>query len=622
MRIVFPVTRFLIKFQPMVWIVLPSLLLFVACDDGGQSPPQTAASFVDGIATVASPQDDDIDASVIATDAEDDVKGNGGVMHVEIGFRGIDPVIDAASAHRDLYNLPLVSEIHAGLMSISRDSVGMAKPELAESFVVRDDGRFYEFRLRKGLKFSDGSRLTASDVKWSWERALKKSTPWGRATDVFGSILGADAVAAGTVDDLIGVEVIDDKTLAVTLTAPRPDFQYLLSDPVASVLKRENVEKWHVSWTNDVFPSSLNGTYEKYSPMPFGEDNMPVGAGPFKLVEYLTQTEICSIARNEHYWGRPAHLDGVRYISAELYDTETAQEVDLHSISERAFFDERIDFVLVFDDRADDLLQKSKGTNTYVQSVESAPFTQFLVFNPAHPPFDDHHFRRALMAASNLEEMYAPLPVKWEHRLVPPSILHTLMPVNSLIADLESARSELTLSEYAENVGEHKSTFFTETAGFVIDRLQILFDVWRESLGFDVELRSIDTAELLFGLMDYGELPIREISISPLYPSPHAVLGSFVNVFGRSEPSAEFQEVEEMIAEASAEPDAATRSLKYRDIEQHILDQALALPLLVDWFNPEILVQPWVHNFNPPRFPGSAFHGVWFDDTAPDRALP
>ena len=48
-------------------------------------------------------------------------------------------------------------------------------PELVESYVVSNDHMVYEFTLCKNPKFSDGSALTAFDVKWSWERTLRKA---------------------------------------------------------------------------------------------------------------------------------------------------------------------------------------------------------------------------------------------------------------------------------------------------------------------------------------------------------------------------------------------------------------------------------------------------------------
>ena len=136
-----------------------------------------------------------------------------------IGCDAADPAYDHTLDTRAANSFTIVPEIHVGLFSLSPDG-SEVKLELAESHAVNDDFSSYEFLLRDGLKFSDGSALTAADVKWSWERALRVSEGNGRAGDVFGSIVGAGSVtvAGGEIE---GIEVVDDSKLKVRLSVPR-----------------------------------------------------------------------------------------------------------------------------------------------------------------------------------------------------------------------------------------------------------------------------------------------------------------------------------------------------------------------------------------------------------------
>ncbi len=77
-----------------------------------------------------------------------------------------------------------------------------------------------------------------------------------------------------------------------------------------------------------------------------------------------------------------------------------------------------------------------------------------------------------------------------------------------------------------------------------------------------------------------------------------------------------------MMSDAAAELDNAERQRKYEEIEQHILDQALAIPLQALDAHRDLLIQSWVHDLDFPRYHGSAFRDVWFDETAPERELP
>ena len=258
-----------------------------------------------------------------------------------------DPAIDFASDRPDLSSPSLVTEIHAELTRIVDDPVALFELELADSYNVDRAGTEYEFVLRNDLKFSDGSPLTAADFKWSWERALKKSDAGGRARDVFGLVEAAEAVILGDSEDISGVVVVDDRTLRINLTEPRADFPALLADPVASVLKKDNVLSWGIKWQNSG-ASTQSGR--------FGDYNMPVGAGPFRLVDYwhgITSAR-CPIARNPHYWGEPAYLDGV-WFRADLTEWERTDEgvwhtmpiEPMHFVREETDFEEMHQIILV-----------------------------------------------------------------------------------------------------------------------------------------------------------------------------------------------------------------------------------------------------------------------------------
>ncbi len=174
---------------------------------------------------------------------------NGGILMIDSNSCQIpDPAIDAATALQPMRVFTLANEIHAGLTKIVEDRGPRVEPELAESFSSKEDGRNFEFVLRKNLKFSDGTSMSASDVKWTWERALRKATADGRAIDVLGDIEGAAEVASGDSQKLRGIEVIDDRRLKVTLREPRAEFPMLLADPVASVLNPANVQRWDDVW--------------------------------------------------------------------------------------------------------------------------------------------------------------------------------------------------------------------------------------------------------------------------------------------------------------------------------------------------------------------------------------
>ena len=78
---------------------------------------------------------------------------------------GLDPTTASAAAIGEVVHYNVLE----GLTKINMD--GSVTPLLAESWSTDPDGKSYTFRLRKGVKFSDGEAFDASDVKFSFERA-------------------------------------------------------------------------------------------------------------------------------------------------------------------------------------------------------------------------------------------------------------------------------------------------------------------------------------------------------------------------------------------------------------------------------------------------------------------
>lgn len=84
------------------------------------------------------------------------------------------------------------------------------EPSLAQSYEVSEDGLTWTFKLKEGLKYSDGTDLTAKDFKFAWIRALNKDTASQYAYMLF-PIKNAQKYNAGEVsEDEVGIEVKDD----------------------------------------------------------------------------------------------------------------------------------------------------------------------------------------------------------------------------------------------------------------------------------------------------------------------------------------------------------------------------------------------------------------------------
>ncbi len=509
-----------------------------------------------------------------------------------IGCDAADPAYDHPFDIRAANAFTIVPEIHVGLFSLSSDGSKL-NPELAESYSVNEDFSSYEFSLRDGLKFSDGSTLTTADVKWSWERALSMATGDGRANDVFGSIVGATTLTA-TQGEISGIEAVDDSTLKVHLSVPRPEFTTLLADPVASVLKVDNVWRWPTTWNN--------ATGMNFSDVPFDPSSMPVGAGPFKLIEYATHLPIanCVMTRNDHYWAGPPALERIVAVTDGFGDSFVDEQ--------EAFEIGLIDFFLEgFHDGSDSRSVKPNGLGKSL-IVADAPRTWFLILNPAQPPFDDLSFRRAVVAGSDVAELFPHVPTD-DRRLVPPSVANGDAEVDGIQLDMNGAIAAFEQSEYSDE-GYMGVEF--ESGGFIRSVLPPLFDQWREMFDFDVRMVKPDSG------VASGYEPMRLFFFSPQYPDPYPVLRTFIEPFGEGNQTVEFAIIEEMIMDAVLESDVSIRSRKFAEVEQYILEKSLALPIRIDEYHFEFRVQSRVNGLVFPQFGGSAFRDVWIEEASTD----
>ncbi|MBN1192031.1 MAG: ABC transporter substrate-binding protein [Dehalococcoidales bacterium] len=154
---------------------------------------------------------------------------------------------------------------------IRGNSDGSFSPLLAESWEWSSDNLTLTLKLRKGVKFHDGSDFNASVAKWNFEREMAAM------------VTGSDNVAS--------YSIIDDYTFQI------------------------KIKKYQNTWFGSLARSSTLGSqisqanYEKNG-VEYA-DWHPVGTGPFKFTKYV-ENDYLEMERNENYWGDKALLDGVK----------------------------------------------------------------------------------------------------------------------------------------------------------------------------------------------------------------------------------------------------------------------------------------------------------------------
>ncbi|OGS42049.1 MAG: hypothetical protein A3K67_03265 [Euryarchaeota archaeon RBG_16_62_10] len=148
---------------------------------------------------------------------------------------------------------------------------------LATAWTVSDDGSYYNFTLRRDVKFSNGNSFTAEDVKFSVERVLEMDSPdtgvaWILSQDV----------------DMDSVTIVDDYNVSFKLTFPYAGFLSTIAQPFPlGIMDKE-------------FTEAAYSTSDPYA-HDFMKSN-PMGTGPYKL-ERWSENEESVLVKNDNYWG-------------------------------------------------------------------------------------------------------------------------------------------------------------------------------------------------------------------------------------------------------------------------------------------------------------------------------
>jgi ABC-type transport system substrate-binding protein len=157
------------------------------------------------------------DATPRWREAGSPVPRDGGTLRLatSLAVSTLDPAVA-----NDEISIVVLHHVVAGLVDFTADGTDVV-PRLAARWTISPDGRRYEFVLRPGLRYGDGTPIVAGDVRRALERVLADPTSVYRAR--LASIAGAPAMIDGTAAQCTGITVDDAAgTIALQLTEPSP----------------------------------------------------------------------------------------------------------------------------------------------------------------------------------------------------------------------------------------------------------------------------------------------------------------------------------------------------------------------------------------------------------------
>ncbi len=303
----------------------------------------------------------------------------------------------------------------------------------AESWEASEDGLTWTFTMRDGLKWSDGTDLTAKDFEYSFKRMANPDTAAPYAATCLGMIDGFDAAQAGDTDAL-NVKASDDgKTLTIVLAYPCSYFDKMAAFAAMSPVQQATVEANGDSWCTsaDTFVSN----------------------GPYMITDW-TPSERIVLTKNPNYVGG---WDNSKIVS----DTITLLLLEDSSATFAAY--NSGEAVLIKDVPTDEIPSLTKaedGGDFYVDTILG---TYYISMNLQHDAFKEAKVRKALALAIDRDYIANTImqgTYSAASNLVGPGIVDE----NGYFYDNANGGSPYIAADYEANMAEAKKLL--EEAGY------------------------------------------------------------------------------------------------------------------------------------------------------------
>jgi peptide/nickel transport system substrate-binding protein len=416
-------------------------------------------------------------------------------------------------------------QIFETLYTVSADGKDV-RPWLATSYTRSKDNTTFTFKLRKGVQFSNGKPMTATDVAWSINRARTSGK-------------GLTYIDAPIKD----VTAPDPATVVVTTKYP---WAPLVADIALFV--------------NGVMPANFGGMSEKE----FWQH--PIGTGPFMLDQWK-HGDMLKLVRNPHYWqqGKP-YLDSVTFTNVS---DENQRMVQLRGGQAQ---------IIRFPPFS--ALQSLDADPNVVAKAFPSTRVDYLLMNEKVKPYDDPHVRRAISLALNRESMVKAL--LFGNGAPAESYLASTEPyyqsnAQALSYDLAKAKQEMA----ASSVPNGFSTTFLTSQG---DRIPEIVQQALAPLKIKVTLKAVDINQI-FEIQGNGDYEITDEYWTEDIPDPDERTAWFLNESASNDYFTYYHnpELTALVKKSEQTFDEAERGKLYQQIQAI---QASELPQIPLYYSP------------------------------------
>lgn len=423
-------------------------------------------------------------------------------------------------------------------------------------------------RLRPNLKWSDGMPLTAHDFAFSYERILRPNLG-AKYAEMLYFLKGAEAFNKGETKDFstVGVRVIDDETLELTLRGPTPFFPQILKHftwlavPRHVVLKHGAIDQRGNRWTR---PENL------------------VSNGPYQIKSWRRNDHI-EVERNPYFWNlSQVKLNGVRFLPINNSYTEA-----------RMFRDRQLHMTYGAAPEVVDFMKKN-----HPSELRQEPYlgVAYYRFNTRNEVLKDPRVRKALSMAIDRKaicesafrgftpaDSFSPPMAGYE----PPHLIKE---------NLTEAKKLLAEAGYPNGDGFPRLNILIASRETAVTLAQAIQAMWRESLGIEVGVENKEWSAYLVAVQSL-EYDISAAQWIGDYMDPLTFLEMWTPNNGNNNTGWENPEFVRFLGKSFNTADLNERFAFLKQAETVLMNDSPIMP--IGWFSRNYLIHPSVKNWFP-----------------------
>lgn len=515
-------------------ILLATVLLLTACSGGANKPANDAANNQ-------------------ATDTAAEDTGEKKILRTNNSSEPgtLDPAL-AKGTHESF----VLQHAFEGLMRYNEDD--KLEPGQAESYEVSEDGKTYTFKLRDGLKWSNGDPLTAHDFEYAWKRVIDPELASDYSFQITTYVEGAEAYfnGEGELDD-VGIKALDDKTLEVKLVAPIPYFlditAFYTLYPVNEKVVTENPD-----WAKNPQETEF------------------VSNGPFKITEWSHNDNI-KLEKNDNYFESDrVNLDGLHFDILEddntAYSKYEGEEYDVlvsppPAVTAQATQNE------------DPELKLGKDLGVY-----------YFEFNTTEKPLNNANVREALSLALDRKTIVENITQGGQvpaTGLVPAGLQDDtgkdFREANGNLVEEDIDKAKELLEKGLKEEGMTKDAFKDITLSYNTDEghkkiAQAVQEMWKKALGIEVSLENMEF-QVLLDNRSSGNFDIARAGWMGDYMDPYTMMDLFMTDNPQNDSKYSNTEYDALLKTSASTGDQKVRMDSMKEAEKIIMADKPIIPI-------------------------------------------